>query len=337
MSRQAQVFGRWSGVAAKPITLVCALFSIILFAPFFATEARAQACCTATGAGEFAVVGRCHNSVLTAQLGYEPTLGTYDSQGRFNAFRGASLQDMLVSVGAGSRFGTERFQVYGSIPLRVQYRQFSGMDGSWGWGVGDGSLGVRWMFLEDMMSGIFAGDRDTYFPFLDGYLNLRIPSGRAPEVANDPVGADVTGRGHWSAVAGLKAVKFVTYKHVVGAYGEVGYSLGRPIERGQRTLDYRPGPEVATGVTYQYIRSVRWSWGAMAGIRFEGTAAEEGETIQGSSKRRLLLGAHFTRSLVFPFWEASISATNDAWGDFGGRNMPFVGPTIAISVQRNFL
>lgn len=311
--------------------------SLFLLAAFWSFDASAQACCTATGAGEFGVVGRCHQSVLAAQLGYEPILGTYDSRRNFNTFEGANLQDLLVTIGGGTRFGTERFQLHGSLPLRLQYRQFSGLEGATGWGVGDATLGARWLFLQDMMSGIFPGIRDTYYPFLEGYLNLRIPSGRSPEAANDPIGADVTGTGHWGAVAGLKVVKFLTYQHVLGAYVDGAYTLGRSIDRGRGSVDYRPGVEVSSGLTYQHIPTLRWSWGVMGGVRFQGRAVQDGEALLESSTQRLLFGAHVTRSIVYPFWEVSLSASNDAWGDLGGKNLPFVGPNVALVVQRNFL
>ena len=325
------------GLARQIVLALLMVSTGVMTLSLTAGQAHAQACCTATGGGEFAVVGRCHQSVVTGQLTFEPTLGTYDSNGTYRSFEGTRLYDTILTVGAGSRFGTERFQAYGNVPLRLQYRELAGMDGGTGWGVGDASLGVRYTLLEDLMIGIEGGRPDTYAPFLDIYLNGHIPSGRAPDSSNDPVGADITGNGHWGMTGGIRASKFLNIRHVIGAYAEASQYFNRDIERLGSTVSYRPGTEVGFGLTYMHLVSVFWSWGMTAGLHHGFDAWQGGQVLSDSGTRRLVVGAHLTRDVAFPFWEVTLSATNDAWGDHLGKNLPFVGPSVGLSLQRNFL
>ena len=322
-----------TAVAATMFALVVAALAV---SPWTTSQAHAQACCTATGGGEFGVVGTCHQAVLTAQSSFEPTVGSYDAEGEYRSFGDAGLYDLVTTLGGGTRFGTERFQLYGSVPLRLQYRDLVGSAAT-GWGIGDAAAGVRYMVARDNMTGIDWGQPDSYVPFVDLYLTGHIPTGTAPDASNDPAGADITGNGHWGVTGGMRATKFLQIRHIVGAYAELNQYLNRNIEQGGETVSQRPGTELGMGLTYMHIPSVQWSWGAYLGLHVAGDTYQADAAVPDSATRRLVGGVHITRHVAYPFWEVTLSATNDAWGDRGGKNLPFVGPSVAVSVQRNFL
>lgn len=322
--------------AAGAMALFALVVAAVVVSPWAAGPAHAQACCTATGGGEFGVVGTCHQGVITAQTSFEPTIGSYDADGEYRSFGDTGLYDLVTTLGGGTRFGTERFQLHASVPLRLQYRDLTGSPAI-GWGIGDAAVGGRYMITRDRMTGIDWGEPGSYVPFLDLYLTGHIPAGTAPDASNNPAGADITGNGHWGVTGGVRATKFLHPRHVVGAYTELNRYLGRNIDHGGVTVSQRPGTELGMGLTYMHIPSVRWSWGAYLGLHVAGDTYQAGEAVADSATRRLVGGAHITRHVAYPFWEVTLSATNDAWGDRGGKNLPFVGPSVALSVQRNFL
>lgn len=331
-------------LSEMPVTttrrIISSLLSMILVATLMlgaSDEAAAQACCTATSTGEFSVVGRCHQSVITSRLGFEPTVGSYDTDGRFRSAADASIYDAVWAVGAGSRLGTRRFQVYGSLPLRLQYRNFDEVDASTGLGLGDAGVGVRWTLLEDPMAGIDFGDTASWLPFFDLYVNASLPTGRSPEAGQHSMDADVTGAGIWSATAGVRLSKFVTRRWIIGAQGDMTIPTGRQVETRGESVHFRPGREAGASATLLHIPTVFWSWGLNAGMRWTGESAEAGQPITGSSARRLTLGAFVTRALDYPFWEATLAVSTDPWWDGPAYNLSFVGPAVTIGVQRNFM
>lgn len=301
-------------------------------------EARAQACCTATAAGDFAVVGRCHASVVASQLTFESTRGGYDRHGTYQSLSDATIADAILTLGAGSRLGTQRFQVYGSLPLRLQYRDLSGIDSDTGFDLGDASTGVRFTLVEDPMIGIRSDDRSTWKPFLDLYLNANLPTGESPDsAAIDSANADVTGNGLWQGVAGTRLSKFVTPRHVVTASAEYTRSLARDVDRRTDTVSFRPGDEQSLSVAYMHMPNFRWSWGLNAGVVRGGDARQDGTAVDNTSLRRTTVGAHITRMISYPFWEVTLSLSSDALLDDLSKNVPFTGPALSLGLQRNFL
>lgn len=327
---------RQSVAAAGVVVLSVLVFLALFVSPPTAGQAHAQACCSASDGGQFGAVNIGHEAMLTASASLEPTLGSYGADGQYRSYDGATLYDLVTTVGGGTRFGFERFQIHGAIPLRLQYRDIADSTAT-GWGIGDASVGLRFMVVRGSLTGIERGDPTSYVPFLEPYLTGKIPVGRTPDSGNDPSGADITGDGHWGLAGGVRAMKFLHARHAVGPYAELDYRFGRHIERATDTVRYRPGTQFGVGLTYLHTPSVRWSWGLDLGFDVAGDAREAGEVVADSATRRLSGGVHVTRHLAFPFWEVTLSATNDAWGDHAGKNLPFVGPSIALSVQRNFM
>lgn len=301
-----------------------------------AQEASAQACCTATGAGEFAVVGRCHDGVAAAQLSFERAWGSYDQQGRHNALGSAEVDDVILALGAGQRVITDSLQVHGSVPLRMQYRRFGDAEGTIAAGLGDAAFALRWTALEDRMGGLDLSEAGSLLPFLDVYAGLKVPSGRAPEHSQTSTGADITGDGAWQAIAGAKLSKFVTSSHVLAIQGEYAHRFSREIERSGSATSFDAGEELSAQLSWLQIHDLFWSWGAFGKAQWTLNAREDGAIVEESAMRRLRMGAHLTHGVQFPQWEVTLAASVDAWWSGANRNVPYVGPSAALTLRRNW-
>ena len=302
-------------------------------------SASAQACCTATGAGEFSVVGRCQDAVLATQLSFQRGTGTFTDDGDYRSLDHARVNDMVVSLGGGFRPFSKRFQVHGSLPLRVQHRSFESTGDQVSLGPGDAAAGMRWTALQDRMSGISMDDASSLVPFLDFYAGMKVPTGRAPEETTVATGADITGDGAWQFLAGAKLSKFLTTKHVLGLQAAYSHSLARQIEHstGGATTDFARGGQVDVSASYLHIHDLFWSWGLNSSYSTTAQAHADGTPVPDSQARRLRFGAHITHGFEFPYWEATLSVTADAWWDGPSENQPFVGPSAALTLRRQFL
>jgi hypothetical protein len=291
-----------------------------------------QACCTGTGAGEFGVVGRCQQGVLATLLSYTSALASYDSEGVRHPVDHADVRDLVWMVGGGWRL-TRRWQIHGSVPLRHQSRDFRGMASDTAIGLGDASVGTRYMLMEDPMLGL----SDNWRPFLDVYAIAALPTGRPPEETEHPAGADISGTGRYTFSTGLRITKFVTPAQALMVSGSLGMSPERTIELPTRDRTFAAGPVVNAHLMYLHIFSLWWSAGAHLTGQWTGDAAEDGQTLVDSGTSRYRMGLHVTHALSLPFWEVTAAAWVDPWWDGGARNQPFMGPTGSLSVQRNFL
>jgi hypothetical protein len=320
---------------AGPIAVAIAALIACVAAP---TIAWSQACCTATGAGEFAVVGRCHSAVIATELSLQRGLGTFTDRGEYRGLNHAEVDDVVLSLGGGFRPFGPNWQVYGSVPTRLQYRAFDGLDSELHAGLGDAAAGVRWTALHDGMQGIQLDEPGTLVPFVDLYATVKAPTGRAPEDTSSLIGADITGDGAWQLGAGVKLSKFLTPRHVLGVTASYGHSLERTVDKGGGdTTRYAPGDELDLKVTYLNIHDLFWSWGLSAGVNTTGKAYADGEAVAHSHTRRLQFGAHLTHGFSFPYWEASVAVVADAWWDDASTNLPFVGPAVTLTLRRQFM
>ncbi|QDG49815.1 hypothetical protein FIV42_03390 [Persicimonas caeni] len=300
--------------------------------------ASAQACCTATGAGEFSVVGRCQDSVLATQLTYQRGAGSFSDDGDYRSLDHAQVNDLIVSVGGGFRPFHQRLQVYGSVPLRLQHRSFEATGSDLRLGPGDAAAAVRWTALQDSMGEISLDAPKSLVPFLDLYAGLKVPTGRAPEDTVATTGADITGDGAWQLMTGAKVSKFLDTKHVLGAQASYSHRLARTIEKPDGgTTDFAPAGEVDLQVSYLHIHDLFWSWGLNSSFKFAGETVADGEPVPDSETRRLRFGGHITHGFEFPFWEATLSVSADAWWNGASSNVPFVGPAASLTLRRQFL
>ena len=135
---------------------VAGLAIAVLAAAAFADDAHAQSCCVSTGASDFAVVGRMETATVAAMLQYEPTVGTYGTDGVYAAIKDAVIQDVVFKAGVGLRPlpAAHGWQLNLAVPLRYQYRDLEGMPAAQRFGLGDVSFGTRYTPLEDRLLGL---------------------------------------------------------------------------------------------------------------------------------------------------------------------------------------
>ncbi|MCA9548244.1 MAG: hypothetical protein KC613_27765 [Myxococcales bacterium] len=294
--------------------------------------AWAQACCTGTGAGEFGVVGRCRQAVLGASLSYTHALASFDKAGERQPLEDAIADDVVWTVGGGARI-TPAWQIHGSVPLRLQYRGFTGLDADTQVGLGDVTLGTRYLAVTDPMTGI----SQSLLPFVDLLALVRLPTGRAPEATEVPTGADVMGAGGYELTLGVRVSKFITPNHALVVNGSVGLRPARDLDLPGGTRRFAPGQVGNLHLMYLYVHSLWWSGGLHATGRWTGDAAEDGVTVPDSGSARTRLGAHVTYALQVPYWEITGAVWLDPWWDHGAANQPFVGPTASLTLQRSWL
>jgi hypothetical protein len=308
---------------------------VVLAAPSLVS---AQACCTATGAGEFAVVGRCQEAAIATQLTYQRGVGTFTGRGAFHSLSNTEVDDVILSIGGGIRVLHRSLQVYGSAPLRMQRRSFNATGSDLSVRPGDVAGGVRWTALEDRMGGLKLDEPASFLPFLDLYATAKAPTGRAPEDTETTTGADITGDGAWQLSAGAKVSKFLTPKNLLGVQATYTHDFARSIQKPDgASTDYAPGDGLDLTLSYLRISNIFWSWGLNANFKAAGETYADGAAVAHSDTQRLRFGAHITHGFDFPFWEATLSGTADAWWNGASTNIPFVGPAVSVSMRRQFL
>jgi hypothetical protein len=300
-----------------------------------AAEARAQACCTGTGTGEFGLVGPCRDAVIATMVGYDRAFGSFDPQGRLRSLGGASVDDVVLTLGGGIRFHHRRLQVHGAVPVRLQHRHF-GEQRDTRVLPGDANVTFRWTAVMGGMQGLGASTHRGRLPFFDLLAGSRIPFGRAPEDGQSPLGADVTGMGSWEVYGGAKLAQFITRRHAASLSVVYGYQLARDVPGPQATMDFWPGHSVEVRGSWLVVPSFLWSAGVFSTFRYTSTARLDGQAVPMSATRRLRVGAYATYALALPEWETTVILASDVPADRVGQGIPFATVSLSWIVQRNF-
>lgn len=311
---------RWTLVLAAALA---ALTSWILPA-----TARAQACCSASSAGEAGVVGRCHFAMVSSALELSHGLGTIDTDGAFQPYRSSSSTDGILSLAAGIRPFDRRFRVGAVVPLHLQHRGAPDLSSA-AVRAGDVAWSSGFYLLQDPMIGL-----DSFIPFLEPFLAGTIPTGIHPGESTDPLGADTTSQGAASLGGGLKTIKFLSLAHALRLSGEVRYFFAHEVAVGRNTVAIRPAPAYTLTLGYTYERNIFWSMGALVRATFQGNRRLGDAAIPDSDSRRVYTGLTFRRSIRFPFWDFTASAGQDM---LLGENQGRAGLSLTLGVQRNFL
>ncbi len=165
---------------------VAGLLAALLAAP---GVAHASACCVGTVSDQPAQLGRCERLGAALAVGSAVELGSFDGQGRWGATSDGWVQSTatLGVAARWARWGSASL----SLPVVLSAREAPGL-ASVGGGVGDLALSAR---IEPWEEG--TSPRPTFS------VGLVAPTGRGWADAEDPLGADVTGAGAWSPVAGV--------------------------------------------------------------------------------------------------------------------------------------
>lgn len=323
---------RAPGALARVARALAAALTLTLAA----STARAQACCTATGSSGFGVVGRCYFAALASELSYDRGFGTFDAQGRFEQLSRAEADDIVLALAGGVRLGTPMLQLYGSVPVRLQYRDLHGLPAASAVGFGDSSVTLRAMTVEDRMTGIELARPATLIPFVEPFIGLRAPTGRPATRSTEPTGVDAMGEGGWVASAGVALTKYVTLSTAATITASYGKRFPYQVEQGKSAAKFQPGDELDARLGVVHVFDLLWSASAFVSGRFTAESGLDGVSIGESRTRRIRLGAGVERYLVFPTWQLGLSASLDPPLAGFGQNLPFAGTTLSLSMQRNF-
>lgn len=306
--------------------IVWAVFFLIFLAE---SNAFAQACCSATSAGEAGVVGRCHKAMIQVGGGIDHGTGVFTETSDYEGFESTGSDDIIFSVAGGIRPFDRRFRVGAMAPLHLQHRSSDDLS-STKTKFGDVAWSSGFLFLEDPMAGI----SESWIPFLEVALLGTFPTGTHLGESTDPLAADVTSAGGTTLGGGLRLVKFLTPAHALRLSGDYRYSFSHDVTYGRNTVEVQPGAEWGGLVGWNYERSLFWSVGAYTRFTYTENLRTQGNEVEDSDRQRLTLGGIFRRSIVFPYWDVNLSLGTDL---LMGKNLPRAGVAGSFSIQRNFL
>ncbi len=293
------------------------------------SQALAQACCSATSAGEAGVVGRCHKAMIQAAVGLDHGTGVFSESGDYEGFESSSSDDINISLSGGIRPFHRRLRVGASAPMHVQRRTSDDLS-SIKTGIGDLAWSSGFLFLEDPMAGIL----ESWMPFFEVALSGTFPTGTHLGESTDPLAADVTSPGGTTLGGGLRVTKFITPVHALRMNGDYRYSFAHEVTNGRNTVDVQPGAEWSGLLGWNYEHSIFWSVGLYGRFTYTENLRTQDIKIDDSDRKRLFIGGLFRKSIAFPFWDANFSLGSDV---LLGKNLPRAGVTGSISIQRNFL
>lgn len=297
--------------------------------------AEAQACCAA-GSDELGVVARCSRAVIASQLSLDHAFGSFDTRGNYRTLDG-TVDDAVLTLGGGVRLFPRSLQLHGSVPLRVQRRNLSGLEDSTGAGLGDSTLSLRFTAVEDRM-GAVSGDPASWVPFVDLYAGSRLPTGKPPEDSDEPSQSDVTGDGTWSPFVGAKLSKYFGEEHAFILQAQYVMRLERDVPGGPggESVRFDAGDLVVLRVSYFQQHGLRWTFGPFVQLELGLKARRDGQTVEDSEMRRLRFGGHVAWLFDFPNWEVWANASSDAFWDGASENVPFAGPALGLGMSRHF-
>ncbi|TXD35586.1 hypothetical protein FRC98_15365 [Lujinxingia vulgaris] len=263
--------------------------------------AQAQGGCSANAALDFGVAGPCQRAVLMAGVQSGIKLGSYNGAGRFEP-DGAALGLTTLQMGGGFKFS-------GEVLRRLQLHADAGLSLVAGGAapLGAARAGARWMILEDLKLGFDRSLRASRRPYLEMYAHLRHDS---PAVLQELEASPGHAPG---ASAGVRALKYMTYRDVVSLRLEGGYRAG--------------SAEAAFGVSWSRVEAMRWAAGLNANVRLRSRGPQ----------LRAEAGIFCTWMLRAPDWELGAHLLTDWVGPLGAYRVGGVGPRLGVSLQRNFL
>ena len=298
------------------------------------SAAEAQACCAATGSGQFGVVGYRRQAVIAERIAYDHAFGSYDADGRYHSLRNAGVNDLIVTLAGGIRLWPEGpLQIYGALPFRLQHRDLDGLSDPLRAGFGDSSVGSRWTLVEDRQLSVDAAEPETWLPYLDVSVDARLPTGVAEADRQTTTGADVTGDGAWGLGVGVRLTKFMTAADAVVLAG------GHMVRSSRATLEgpeHHPGNEWTFELGYLHVIDFFWDWGFGLNLRHTALAKFDEIEIENSDSLRLRLSGHATWNFAAPGWELTAGASIDPFLDDLGKNVPFAGGSISLAIGYAF-
>jgi hypothetical protein len=282
------------------------------------------------------VVHRDDLAAVGVELAYDRAYGSFDGRARFEALREAEADDLVLSLAAGARLIPERLQIYGSLPLRFQYRKLHGLDSQQHLALGDATLALRLDVIDGAKGTPELAHPESLLPFLDLFAGMRLKSGRGGDEAATESLVDVTGDGSHMLFGGASVSELVTRDQGFTLSGGYGHRFERSVATPLGRQRFNPGNEVIDRAAFFHNLSLFWSYEFSLAWRSTGSSRYDDVTAAGSDTRRLRAGASLTRTLSFPSWQLMLASAFDPPVRGLGKNLPFAGSTLIFSVRHNF-
>jgi hypothetical protein len=299
--------------------------------------ARAQSCCTTTGSSDFGSVPHGRFAAVATDLTWDRAFGSFEGDAHYRRLKSAEVDDVVWRWGGGIRLGVPWLQVYASLPQKLQYRRLSGLAPATRVGIGDAQAGLRATLVEDRVERLDAGRPATWFPFIEPFIGVRAPSGRPPDASETETQADVMGDGAWLLFGGLSLTKYVNDDNAVALAGTWGHRFSRTVTTAAGSAHrFEPGSEYDARLSWLRVIGLFWSFSVFGNLRVTGTPRTDGVEIDDGATRRVRAGASVLRYLWYPAWQVSVAFDSDLPLGGLGKNVPFAGTSLTLSLQRNF-
>ena len=234
-------------------------------------RAHAQACCAPTSAVTPGRLALHEDALVGIQLRGASLFGAYSAGGHYAAApTGTSEQDFEQDLFVAVRF-LRRGQFALVVPL-IETRRVTLARGEsrseLGGGFGDANVSGRY---DVLLAGHY-----RYAPGIALLAGATLPTGVAPEAANNPLATDATGIGALQLHAGL-ALEKTFGPWLVSAAGLVAQRLSRSVH----------DIDVTLAAQWSVVLAGAYTFGNAAGIALSASYATEGNaTIDGSEQER---------------------------------------------------
>ncbi len=298
----------------------------------------AQSCCVATGNYNLNSVGRCQKGVLASKLEYGHSMGSFDSDGTFQWDNRASQSSWTQYIGAGYAFLYPHLEMGFNIPVVLsQNRKISEEDHYSYMLKGDINLSANLIVLNDLMTGIFSLNGESWKPFMSLNVGVKIPTGISSQSSQNWSQSDVTSNGYFQLNTSLLVSKFVTPKWVVGLNANYSLVKEKTIAISSRPNKINPGDIFGGSLSLSYIKNLWWSFYGFASLSKSTENKINGSSEPNSDNFSSLFGLSITRSVVVPFWQLQLGVETNPWFDGFGKNKSFSGYKTNITLRRNFI
>jgi hypothetical protein len=290
--------------------------------------ALAQACCTATGNTDVGVVQPGARAALALQASWEHAAFSYAADGKQRALKNARADDWVLSLGGGVR-PFEPLALHAAAPLRLQRRRLGDDTAQNAVHPGDAVVGARYLVAHDPLPAHGA----VRLSQLEIATFAKLPTGRDATESETSSGVDATGDGVLQLGLGIEGAVRLPRVHWLDA--GVGYAARLPKDAAGRRLD--PGDELTLRAGYAWVPDVFLALGA--GVSYRGTLAakEDGIEIPASQTRRIRATIFARHTLRHPVWHLITSLSSDLPMNSFGKNVPYAGSTLSLSVQRTWV
>jgi hypothetical protein len=171
------------------------------------------------------------------------------------------------------------------VPVLESWRRTSTTGSEFGGGIGDLNVNARYDFIY--------GNELSYAPGVALLLGVTVPTGRAPEEAELPLGSDATGLGAWQLSAGLGLER---------SFGDFLLSaagiLSKRTVREVRGIESELGAEVTGMLGVAYTIRDDASAAVVGTYTYEGNATVDDEEVPNTARKQLRLAAVASFSIL---------------------------------------